>query len=36
MRARRKSPEELERIRRLDVNQRGRLATGQVRRWGKS
>lgn len=29
-RARRKSPEELERLRRLDVNQRGRITTGQV------
>ncbi|HKS96797.1 MAG TPA: hypothetical protein VJV74_11805 [Terriglobia bacterium] len=30
VRARRKSPEELERLRRLDVNQSGRLTTGQV------
>lgn len=30
VRARRKSPEELERLRRLQVNQQGRITTGQV------
>jgi hypothetical protein len=30
VRARRKSPEELERLRRLEVNQRGRITIGQV------
>jgi hypothetical protein len=30
VRSRRKSPEELERLRRLEINRRGRLASGQI------